>query len=89
VIFEQLVWKNFVAMISPPILNHVLIKFIFRGFPENCLISRVFGQYKKWGGEKWIFTGQVIFALIATVFIRWGCNFTGNTTVDITFLLIS
>ena len=38
-------------MISPPMLNHVLIKFILRGFPENCLISRVFGQCKKWGGK--------------------------------------
>ena len=40
--WNSLYGKNFVPIISPPMLNHVLIKFALRGCPKNCLILRVF-----------------------------------------------
>ena len=57
---------------------------------QKCACSIVFLGQRIWGKtmglKRWMFTRQTDFALISTVFIHLGCNFTWSSTMDMIFL---
>ena len=66
--------------------SKILHKQIVWGCPENCLNSHDFwSKIKgvKMGVKRQNFTQQTDFALISRVVIRWHCNFTWSTNMDV------